>query len=341
MGKGRGGNMKSNWNKVSKYRNELFGVAAILVLLVHSIDYDWPEKVRIVQEIFKQGSIGVDIFLFLAGVGLYYSLKKDSDIKNFMIRRIKRVLIPSLIIVIPGYILLDLIVNNIGVSRFFLDIFFLRFWIYGGDGTWYVSFTIILYLIYPAIYFFVLKRRSRFKFYTIFLLVLVLNVWLCLSVLEFYSKYESSFARLPIFLLGCWAGEWVYGKKQYTIGLPIGLLVIYTVIRATLIYSRSMIPYEMYTLIFRGSYVFGALAIVLLVPTILERLHLSRIDRILSCIGGLSLEIYLIHIFLSNIFRSSSIGKRYNSVWIYFIFIIPLSLLLVKAYEEIKKRISE
>lgn len=331
--------MKSNWNKVSKYRNELFGVAAILVLLVHSINYDWPGG-RIVEEIFKQGSIGVDIFLFLAGVGLYYSLKRDSNIKNFMSRRIKRVLIPYLILAIPGYILLDLIVKNIGVSRFFLDIFLLEFWIYGSSITWYVSFTIILYLIYPAIYYFMLERRSRFIFYTIFLLVLILNVWLCLSAPEIYSKYEKAFARLPIFLLGCWAGEWVYGKKQYTIGLPIGLLVIYTVIRATLIYSRSMIPYEMYTLIIRGSYVFGALAIVLLVPTILERLHLSRIDRILSCIGGLSLEIYLIHNFLHIIYCNSDIGKQYKSMWIYFVFIIPLSLLLAKAYEEIKKRIS-
>ncbi len=332
--------MKSNWNIVSEYRKELFGVAAILVILVHSKVYDWPEMVRIVQEIFAQGSVGVDIFLFLAGVGLYYSLKKDSDIKNFMIRRIKRVLIPSLIIAIPGYILLDLIVNNIGVLRFFLDIFFLGFWIYGSGVTWYVSFTIILYLIYPAIYFLILERRSRFKFYAIFLLVLVLNVWLCLNAPEFYSKYEGPFARLPIFLLGCWAGEWVYCKKSLTIWTPIGLLVIYAVIRAVLIYNRSMIPCEMYTLIIRESYVFGSLAIVLLVPIILERIHLSWIDRILSWAGGLSLEIYLIHIFLSNIFLSSSIGKQYNSVWIYFAFIIPLSLLLVKAYEEIKKRIS-
>lgn len=334
-----GGSMELNWNKISEYRNELFGLAAILVLLVHSTGYDWPEKGGVVQKIFQQGSIGVDVFLFLAGVGLYYSCKRDSNIKNFMVRRIMRVLVPYLIIATPGYILSDLIVKHTAISKFFLDISLLGFWIDGSSLTWYVSFTIILYLMYPVIYFFILKRRSHFKFCTIFLLVLVFNAWIFLSAPEYYSKLEVAFARLPIFLLGCWAGEWVYSKKQQLIWLSIGLLVIYAVIRAALIYSRNMISYEMYVLIVRVSYVFGALAIVLLVPMILEKMHLSRIDRTLSWAGGLSLEIYLIHNFLRSIYYSSTIGKQYKSVWIYFVFIIPLSLLLAKAYEEIKKRV--
>lgn len=250
-----------------------------------------------------------------------------------------RVLIPYLVIATPGYILSDLIVRHTAVSKFFLDISLIGFWIDGSSLTWYISFTIILYLMYPAIFFFILKGRSHFKFWTIFLLVLVINAWLFLNVPEYYSNVELAFARLPIFLLGCLAGEWVYQKNQQSIWLPIGFLVLYAVIRAALIYSRNMISYEMYVLIVRVSYALGALAIVLLMPMILEKIHLSRINRSLSWVGGLSLEIYLIHNFLRSIYYSSVIGKRYKNVWIYFVIIIPLSLLLAKAYEEIKNRI--
>ncbi|MCM1231017.1 MAG: acyltransferase [Ruminococcus flavefaciens] len=335
---GKGGNIESNWNKVSKYRKELFGVATILVLLVHSTRYDWLGG-QIVFKVFQQGSIGVDVFLFLAGVGLYYSFRKDSNIKNYMHRRIKRVLIPYLIIAIPGYILLDLIVTHTAASTFFLDIFLLRLWVHGSNYTWCISFTIILYLLYPVIYHFLLERRSNFKFSIIFILTLIFNVWMFLAVPEYYSKLELAFARIPVFLLGCWAADWVYSQKPLRAWTPIGFLVIYAVIRGALICSQSMISYEMYVLIVRVSYIFGTFAIVLLVPIVLEKIHLSWLDRILSWVGGLSLEIYLIHNFLRAIYNSTSIGAQNKNVWIYFIFIIPLSLLLTKIYEDVKKRI--
>lgn len=329
--------MKLNWNKVSKYRNELFGVAAILVILVHSTHYDWCERGigHILFKIFQQGSIGVDIFLFLAGVGLYYSLKKDSNIRNFMCRRMKRVLIPYLLIAIPGYILYDLVLNHSAVSIFLLDIFLVKLWIYGSNAAWYISFTIVLYLIYPAIYLFILKKRSILKFGILFLLVLAFNMGLFYIAPEFYSRLEIAFARIPIFLLGCWAGEWVYDQKTLTAWIPIGLLGIYVTIRAVLIYSQSMLSYEMYVMIVRVSYVFGALAIVLLLPLIIEKIHLNWIDQTLSWMGGFSLEIYLTHLFLSDIYRSTPVGRQYKSVWVYFVFIIPLSLLIVKGYEKV------
>lgn len=45
------------------------------------------------------GNVGVDIFLLLSGIGLYYSYERSSA--GFFKRRLSRVLIPHLIFAVP------------------------------------------------------------------------------------------------------------------------------------------------------------------------------------------------------------------------------------------------
>lgn len=64
---------------ISKYRTQLMGVATLLIILVHSYQQgvlmtEWMES------LCNIGSIGVDIFLLVSGLGMWYSLEKDSVI---------------------------------------------------------------------------------------------------------------------------------------------------------------------------------------------------------------------------------------------------------------------
>lgn len=68
--------MKKNieLNRLSKYRKELMGFSALLILVCHAYAYiDLPPLLGYVLSI---GNIGVDCFLFLSGMGLWYSLSK-------------------------------------------------------------------------------------------------------------------------------------------------------------------------------------------------------------------------------------------------------------------------
>ena len=57
---------------LSTYRNEIYGIAAIWIMLFHgriaNIDATFPY----LYKILRLGNIGVDIFLFLSGIGIFF-----------------------------------------------------------------------------------------------------------------------------------------------------------------------------------------------------------------------------------------------------------------------------
>lgn len=68
------------YNILSKYRTELMGIAILWVMFFHlSIDINN----RILNLIKTIGYGGVDIFLMISGLGLYYAYKKNNNIKLF------------------------------------------------------------------------------------------------------------------------------------------------------------------------------------------------------------------------------------------------------------------
>ena len=59
---------------ISQYRTALMGIATIMILVCHSAGpISMPS---IIGYPISYLNIGVDIFLFLSGMGMYYSLKK-------------------------------------------------------------------------------------------------------------------------------------------------------------------------------------------------------------------------------------------------------------------------
>lgn len=61
---------------ISKFRTELMGVATIMILMCHSLVGTYSVQVSgYLRKILAYGNQGVDVFLFLSGVGLWYSLQ--------------------------------------------------------------------------------------------------------------------------------------------------------------------------------------------------------------------------------------------------------------------------
>ena len=141
------------YSLITKYRGQIMGFAAIIVVLLHFFvelysDFRFP----IVTTILKRGNIGVDIFLFVSGMGLFFSMTKDSNTLSFYQKRIRRVIIPALIISLPYWLLVGILVNKDTVGMFLLNWTGLSLWTHGITTIWYVSLIMLLYLVYPLIF---------------------------------------------------------------------------------------------------------------------------------------------------------------------------------------------
>ena len=75
--------LKTNWNVFSKNRDAIYGVAIISIIIFHFFEDVASSNIsggRFAGEIYNTfvGSVGVEFFIFLSGVGLYFSMTKDS-----------------------------------------------------------------------------------------------------------------------------------------------------------------------------------------------------------------------------------------------------------------------
>lgn len=296
---------------LSKKRREIMGVAIIYVIIFHCyIDLAEKMGIPILTSILGNGNIGVEIFLFLSGIGLYFSMSKDESILPFYSRRITRVVIPWLIMSFPYWVLKSLIVDKDNIGVFLINWSGISFWTKGITTTWYVAFIILLYFIYPFI--FRLQKKNDYFVILTAAVVVVLNVTLFAVNTDYYSKIEIALTRIPVFLLGSYMGSvlkkknWNSKKQAASVIYIILMLVIFLIGK----YSSSLSE-EMSTLLIRYGEQSIAFLIIICSCLIFNKLTVKPIVGIFSFMGGITLEAYLLHVFMLNVV--SRIGILENS----------------------------
>ena len=75
-----------NVNDISRYRTQLMGIATLLVIFGHSVG-NGVVMPRWMESLCGLASVGVDIFLLVSGLGLWYSLK-SIDNEAFILEKI-------------------------------------------------------------------------------------------------------------------------------------------------------------------------------------------------------------------------------------------------------------
>lgn len=303
-------------NLINKYRKEIMGFAIIWVMCLHCYAKLTEElHIPVVAFVFSQGNLGVEIFLFLSGIGLYYSMSKDSAPLPFYWRRIKRVVLPWLLLSCPYWIVKTVIADREGLGSFFLNWTGFSFWRDGITTVWYVAFIILLYFLYPVV-FRIQQKKSIFLFVMIGVVFLVnfAMLWLCPA---YYEKTEIALSRIPIFLLGSYVGALLKNKawnNRKQVGFAVYtlvLLVLYVLGIISDYYEKNLFSNGFGKLIVR----FGGEAIALLIIAALsllfEKVSLNFIRNGLSSLGEITLEVYLLHVFLGNIVgRVNVVGNR-------------------------------
>ena len=132
--------------KILKYRNTIMGIACIMIMVFHS-------NLPAINLVFfkRYLYIGVDIFLFVSGIGIVQSLSKDSDIKAFYKRRFQRIIPYSVPLIITLGFLLFLYDKDFSVIDFYNHSFLISNLVPTGNYfafLWYLPTILIYYAIY-------------------------------------------------------------------------------------------------------------------------------------------------------------------------------------------------
>ena len=213
-------------------RTELMGIAIVMVLLYHLYSLCPVESFRV----FKHWYAGVDIFMFLSGWGLCYSYKKHT-LSTFYRRRLFRILPLYIFQVIMANVILSIVqnVDSNNIAKQIIDELLTLFNMsIGGDfGNWYTSAILLLYIVFPILYFFV--RKFRLISYAI---VGLISCAIIRHYPDMQWQYNCILSRVPAFLLGIVLYSSNEEKKKGNF-----LLILVTIVLLNISYSYDISNY--------------------------------------------------------------------------------------------------
>lgn len=288
-----------HWGLLSRYRQELMGVAGIWILLSHYL-FTWPESLYIVKRICDYGNAGVEMFLIVSGVGLYYSYSKSKSLPQFYIRRLVRLLIPYVLIAVPFWVWRD----AIGYGNFWMDLSCLSLPLKGTVVLWYIPTIAVFYLAFPLVDYWIhrdnalrLKWSSETK-----TVAMCIVAFVCLLVFMrvfpgIYNNCEIGLTRCIIFVVGCYLGK-VVAEKRKIEGYWVLLCVA---LSSGFILLREMVSVQGFW--YRILYGPFGLAVTVVAAWLLDRVRVPGFHKVLRFFGERSIEIYMVHITLRSVYQ--------------------------------------
>lgn len=282
---------------ISRHRTKLMGVAALWIYVFHILPapaFYNAEGMGLIWWYFRNvGFCGVDMFLFLSGLGLSYSMEKHplnglGDCLRFWAQRFYRIYVVFLPFAVI-FALLDGWSFGLFLKRLVcLDQF-------GGNlynFCWYVCCILLMYLLAPGLY-----RLVRHSPAAMVSVAVYLGLLLALKGVVRADLYAIA-VRLPVFVMGLWVGRlslekrtvgWM-GRSIYGVMLVAGVVLSFGL-------NSGLIPSPMPS----GN----ALVNILMVPGLILALcavftrmedhrWFAQVGKFLAFFGGISFECYLL-----------------------------------------------
>lgn len=284
------------------------GASILYVMAFHNICI-WPKSLKLVEMFVNRGNVGVDVFLLISGIGLYYSLSRADHtdsigrrIGSFYWKRIVRLFVPYLFLAMPYYLW---ITNGEGAGKFLLYFTQLAFPLEGLATSWYIPTTFVFYILFPLIFFLQNKKitvgRYEVERNTITLLMCICVLFLCRAmdhyIPDIYDNFEIGLTRLVVFIIGAGLGKEVMEKKEmsYT-AVAAGLAYIFILIYV------FFVDADLTALWVRMLYAPLGVSFAIVFAFVFYKLDgCSRIRNIFRFFGDRSLELYLSHVFIRRV----------------------------------------
>lgn len=297
-----------NYDLLSRHRSALMGISMILVMMFHVAS----DKDMLLYDLLHLGDVGVDMFLFLSGIGLWFSWTKDPSLLSFYCKRIRRIMPASIIAFslyyIPDYFeisFLDLFdvgkmqeaianknVTISNVSYLIANILTgFSFWRFGAGLFWFIPAILAMYLFAPF-YMELIRRHPDYRW-----LAIVAIIWT--AMVQFIPFFQNGIGhlsifwdRIPIFLIGLNCGERV--KEHCSIeSSTLYMLITICVLSLWLCVSGELLSMFTVHMIYIPMSISSLLLLCLLFSV--RTFLLPPIYQFLAFVGGISLEVYLVH----------------------------------------------
>lgn len=280
-----------NLGDSSTYRTQLMGIATIMIIACHA-QASRVIMSGVISKILIQGNYGVDLFLLLSGLGMYYSMTKKpvtsmSDWGGYFKKRLYRLFVPYEIIFLP-YCIVLLLLGIYSLSDALWSLIAVEYWLFH-RGAWFVSFLIILYLLTPLLY-----RLLSSKHKWCWMLVLIVVIMAICSIpvgtpsnSNVVHNIQFAFGHTPCFLLGMAAGGDCKNQRRIS---PLWLLMLAA---AGIVCLKLSIVGAAVLVI--------PLLVYLFVCLIKLTMRMKWINGVLLFFGTISLESYLTNITLNGI----------------------------------------
>lgn len=284
--------MNYSLSLLSKYRTQLMGFAMLWIMLIHSYGEQPTHLSSFTDFILLLKSLGyggVDMFLLLSGIGLYYSWTKKKNISSFYKHRVLRIL-PIYVIITLCASLYEVIFLNYKTSYIFTSLFFIEMFQNKIDLTfaWYIPCILIFYAVTPIL----LKYIPSSKF-NIYIPIIITVTIVCSEMIGVQGVNRLILVRFPIFLIGLYCGYLILNSKKINIIFTyIGIFLLIGVL-VFLFFYFDVILSEKYGITW---YIFIILApaLSIILSSIFNYLP-NYSYPILTYFGNYSLTIYLLH----------------------------------------------
>ena len=297
------------------------GIATLMIIACHA-PASGVQLPGVVAQLFTFGNFGVDLFLLLSGLGVYYSLRKKPvntllGGARFYKRRTTRIFIPYLLIYIP-FCIICFCLEKYSLGDCLLSLSTLEFWIYH-RGAWFISLIMVLYLLSPVLF---SLFETKWKWWIVagFLvaIMIVCNLYSS-SETGFCSNMLSALGRVPSFILGMAIGKDCIEERSLSALWLFPLLLLYVVCRKYLFITDGvawlLIPVLVYAFLF--------------IVNIAKRW--LWFDNSLKFLGKVSLESYLTNITINSVlvalipaYISSPV---FHGRWLEYVIVIVLGLI--------------
>lgn len=290
-----------NYGLTSKYRAALMGTAILFIMFCHlDIAQDrHGQPLSFLARSLHTFTVGVDIFLFLSGIGLYYSYTKKKDSYwGFEKRRLYRIMPYYFAIAGATYFLFDIIMKKLTAGKLFSDLFFVSWVTEGSTKYWYILAIAIFYLVFPLLYKMIHNGSHGFLKTLVFCLVWWCAFEVLLACIPFLGRFKIAVERLPIFVIGLYAGKLSYEKQGIKIFEAVLFLCMgygaFILLKCPYVKSISENLYYPVRGLLAISIISTEILSFELLEKVVPRMSGSWI-KLLSWFGGLTLELYLLH----------------------------------------------
>lgn len=237
------------------------------------------------------GLIHTEGFLFLSGYGLYFSFYKNRDVVYFYIKRLNRLVVPSILLTI-GFYLFYLIIGKDSVCDFILGITFIDFFVYGNvKSMWYISISILLYFLFPLLWKLIVNKGKEIPHFVGVITFWFIGLYMMSSLIpQYYDMVYIGVSKTPSFLFGMMSGYLALRNTKVPAGIFFVCFFFIVIGLYTIENSFSIVE------VIAGN--IGKVFCIFLITYVFSQFKslFSLCSPLLDWFGRYTLELYILHL---------------------------------------------